>query len=113
MRERMRALMWEEVGILRHQAGLHEARAALETWASALPDDGVESHETANLALVGWVMAAAALRREEPRGAHYRIDFPDPRREWRRRQVFVVPTRPLLGTHAIGEARRAGMEVLS
>ncbi len=110
-RERMRALMWEEVGILRHQAGLDEARAAPETWAGALPDDDVESHETANLALVGWVMAEAALRREESRGAHYRLDFPEPRREWRRRQVFRI--RPLLGTHAIGETRRAGVEVLS
>src|SRR5712692_7352364 len=113
VRDRMRVLMWDEIGIRRHQAGLDEARAALETWASALPDDGVESHETANLALVGWVMAEAALRREESRGAHYRIDFPESRRQWRRRQLFVVRPRPLLGTHVIGEARRAGMEVLS
>jgi len=113
VRERMRALMWDEIGIRRHQAGLDEARAALETWASALPDNGVESHETANLALVGWVMAEAALRREESRGAHYRIDFPESRRQWRRRQLFVVRPRPLLGTHVIGAARRAGMEVLS
>ena len=78
-----------------------------------LPDDGVESHETANLALVGWVMAEAALRREESRGAHYRIDFPESRRQWRRRQLFVVRPRPVFGTHVIGEARRAGMEVFS
>ena len=55
----------------------------------------------------------AALRRAESRGAHQRTDFPEPRREWRRRQAFVVRTRRLLETHAIGEARRAGMEVLS
>ena len=113
VRERMRALMWDEIGIRRHQAGLDRARAVLETWASALPDNGVESHETANLALVGWAMAEAALRREESRGAHYRIDFPDLRREWRRRQLFVVRPRPVLGTPVIGEAHRAGMEVLS
>src|SRR2546428_10818600 len=81
VRDRMRALIWDEIGIRRDQAGLDEARAALETWASALPDDGVESHETANLALGGWVMAEAALRREEPRGAHYRTDFPQSRRQ--------------------------------
>jgi L-aspartate oxidase len=113
VRERLRALMWEEVGILRHQAGLDEARTALETWAGALPGDDVESHETANLALVGWVTTEAALRREESRGAHYRLDFPEPRRQWRRRQVFVVRTRPLLGTPAGGDTRRAGAEVLS
>jgi L-aspartate oxidase len=113
VRDTMRALMWDAIGIRRHQVGLDQARAELETWASALPDDGVESHETANLALVGWVMAEAALRREESRGAHYRIDFPESRRQWRRRQLFVVRPRPLLGTHVIAEARRAGMEVLS
>src|SRR6267142_3810171 len=113
VRDTMRTLMWDAIGIRRHQVGLDQARAELETWASALPDGGVESHETANLALVGWVMAEAALRREESRGAHYRIDFPGSRRQWRRRQLFVVRPRPLLGTHVIGEARRAGMEVLS
>jgi L-aspartate oxidase len=113
VRERLQALMWDNVGILRHQAGLAQARAALETWASEVPDDGVESHETANLALVGWMMAEAALRREESRGAHYRIDFPESRRQWRRRQFFVVRPRPLLGTPHVGEARGAAMEVLS
>jgi len=48
-----------------------------------------------------------------PGGAHYRIDFPEPRRAWRRRQAFVVRTRPWPGTHAVGDARRAGVEVLS
>src|SRR5712664_749045 len=93
VRHTMRALMWDAIGIRRHQVGLDQARAELETWASALPDDSVESHETANLALVGWVMAEAALRREESRGAHYRIDFPESRRQWRRRQLFVVRPR--------------------
>ena len=60
-----------------------------------------------------WTGGEGLLRREESRGAHYRIDFPESRRQWRRRQLFVVRPRPLLGTHVIGEARRAGMEVLS
>ena len=59
------------------------------------------------------MMAEAALRREESRGAHYRTDFPESRRQWRRRQLFVVRPRPLLGTHHVGEARGAPMEVLS
>jgi L-aspartate oxidase len=111
-RERMRALMWNEVGLLRHRTGLDEARAALEAWAVAGPDDSVESLETANQALVGWVMAVAALRREESRGAHYRIDFPEPRREWRRRQVFTLRPHAVV-THATNERRRADVEVRS
>jgi L-aspartate oxidase len=32
--------------------------------------------EQDNLRLTGWLMAHAALRREESRGAHFRRDFP-------------------------------------
>jgi L-aspartate oxidase len=108
-RESMRALMWNDVGILRHGAGLERARAALETWTGAPPGDGLEAHETANLALVGWVMTEAALRREESRGAHHRLDFPESRPSWRRRQWFVLPS----FARVVGETTRTGAAVRS
>jgi L-aspartate oxidase len=89
-REALRALMWEEVGILRDGARLSRARAALEGWAAAPVGAGLAAHETANLALVGWAMTEAAWRREESRGAHHRLDFPEARASWRRRQLFVL-----------------------
>jgi aspartate oxidase len=89
-RESLRTLMWDEVGIVRHGAGLAHARDALRDGTEAPPGDDLESHEAANLALVGWVMAEAALRRQESRGAHYRLDFPEPRESWRRRQLFLL-----------------------
>ena len=78
---------------------------------TAHPVAGLEANETANLALVGWVMAEAALRREESRGAHYRLDFPEPRPAWRRRQLFVVRPRGTRNVSPIGEVGRAGAEM--
>jgi L-aspartate oxidase len=93
IRETIRTLMWDHVGILRDAAGLAQARAALVAPLAAGPVAGLEASETANLPLVGWVMAEAALRREESRGAHYHLDFPEPRPAWRHRQLFVVRPR--------------------
>jgi aspartate oxidase len=65
-----------------------------------------------NMAPVGWAMADAALRREESRGAHHRLDFPEPRAVWRRRQCLVLSSsRP--GASPIDDAVRAGSEVSS
>lgn len=89
-REHIRELMWNAAGILRHGPGLERAQTALARWAGAPAGAGVDGRETANLALVGWVMAEAALRREESRGAHHRLDFPESRREWQRHQCFVL-----------------------
>jgi L-aspartate oxidase len=104
----MRTLMWDHVGIVRHGDGLAQARRALGSSFAARPVVGIESSETANLALVGWVMAEAALRREESRGAHYRLDFPEPRLAWRRRQLFVGRPRRKRRASPAGEGGRAG-----
>lgn len=92
-RELLRRMMWEEVGIRRDDAGLRHARDTLAKWANAPASGSVSQLETANLVLVGWVMAEAALRRRESRGAHYRIDFPVSDPEWRHRQMFTVRDR--------------------
>ncbi len=97
---------------LRHRASLQRARTALENWAGVRVADSQDAHETTALALVGWVMAEAALRREESRGAHHRVDFPEPKREWRHRQLFALPPRPSLLTPVAATAC-AGVEVSS
>jgi L-aspartate oxidase len=88
-RPALQALMWEDVGIVRDGEPLRRACAALSGWAAAAPQPYDRlSHELANLLLCGRLVAEAALRREESRGAHYRRDFPQPREEWRRHVVF-------------------------
>ena len=80
--------MWEEAGILRDRASLSRALDALAEIDRSLDRTGVATlerkfnltwHDWLNLkslVLVSRAIAAAALAREESRGAHYRTDFP-------------------------------------
>ena len=77
----VRDVMWGVVGLLREGGSLARAVAMLDGWRLALDQDeaflGADAEAMAsNLATVGWLMARAALRREESRGAHFRTDFP-------------------------------------
>jgi L-aspartate oxidase len=72
----LRGLMWKDAGLLRDRVGLERAQQGLEALAVTMPKGlfrrGVEAR---NLHLVAGLIVAAALGREESRGAHYRNDF--------------------------------------
>ena len=89
VRRGLLAVMWEHAGILRSGAGLRRAQAKLEGLADKIAGMGTGSDERAynltwmdrlnleNLILVSRVIVAAALAREDSRGAHFREDFPE------------------------------------
>jgi succinate dehydrogenase flavoprotein subunit len=89
LRERLLDMMWDEVGIIRKQAGLKRAFGALAQLEQELLEAGVADNDRAfNLTWSDWlnmrsqieiskVIAHAALKRENSRGAHFRSDFPD------------------------------------
>jgi L-aspartate oxidase len=73
----LRGLMWKYAGLLRDGAGLREAQRQLEALRVSMPR-GLRRRalEARNLHAVAGLIVAAALGREESRGAHYRNDFP-------------------------------------
>jgi L-aspartate oxidase len=80
----VRDLMWKSVGLFRTHEGLQDAVAKLEAsyaahrdaLANARADDG-DAWKQFSLVTVARLIARAALRRLESRGAHYRADFPE------------------------------------
>jgi len=74
--EEVRDLMWRSVGLFRTREGLEHAVAALDAAGDSM------------LVTPARLVARAALRREESRGAHYREDFPQ-RDDGRWKKHFV------------------------
>ncbi|MGH9042825.1 MAG: L-aspartate oxidase, partial [Acidimicrobiia bacterium] len=73
LRERLQRIMTLHAGVRRDAAGL--AAAAREL--AAIEGDAADP-ELQNLVAVGRALVVAAEAREESRGAHHRLDFPDP-----------------------------------
>ena len=91
IREALYEAMWDDVGIVRDAASLQRAAGKLDELEARLDSVGVESGDLSfNLAWHDWLnlkslilvsksIRAAAMAREDSRGAHFRADFPDVR----------------------------------
>jgi L-aspartate oxidase len=79
VREEVQRIMSAYSGVLRGAEGLSVARKELTGLASRRTlEPCVEAWEATNLHTVATAIVAAAQRREETRGSHWREDFPDP-----------------------------------
>ncbi|MBL8571837.1 MAG: FAD-binding protein [Phreatobacter sp.] len=87
IRERLHAVMWDDVGIVRDAEGLARGLAALDELEAALEAIGVGGDRRFNLTWHDWLnlrnlvfvsraIALAAMRRDDSRGAHFRRDNP-------------------------------------
>lgn len=77
-RVELQTLMWDKVGLARTRDQLTATRDELEKWRSANVENRLFTDwEDANLLLLSGAVTASALAREESRGGHYRLDFPE------------------------------------
>jgi len=89
LREKLFETMWEKVGIIRDGAGLEQARRELGSLDDELERFALDGTNRAfnlswhdwmnlkNLVAVSRVVTAAAIARQDSRGAHFRSDFPE------------------------------------
>ena len=73
-------VLTDRIGIVRTAEGLNEAISSLGSRQPKKTGKN-SSNETDNIRLNGLSIATAALSREESRGAHYRVDYPDENRQ--------------------------------
>jgi L-aspartate oxidase len=80
LRKSLRALLWRHVGISRDEAGLKQAAERVDHWSRyilPLEFDDTTGWTMQNMLLVARLMIAAATERQESRGVHYRLDYPE------------------------------------
>ena len=92
IRNSLKSLMWRNCGVRRDADGLREAAENIDHWcryvlARQFNDPG--GWELQNMLCLARLMVQAALMREETRGCHFRLDFPNVDDEhWHRHITF-------------------------
>ncbi len=92
IRNSLKSLMWRSAGVRRTSLELTEALRSIEDWQKYVlvrQFCNPEGWEFQNMLTIARVIVQAALDREESRGVHFRMDFPQKDDEhWKRRLTF-------------------------
>jgi len=79
-RVELQTMMWDNVGLARTSTALESTLEQIRGWRPADPAHRLfPDWEDANLLLLAQALTQSALAREESRGGHYRLDYPETR----------------------------------
>src|SRR5918996_1034294 len=84
--QKLRLAMTTGIGVIRDEASLCGALGTI----AALEAENISDARLANMLTAGKLIAAAALRRKESRGAHFRSDFPTPDERLAKRSYLTL-----------------------
>jgi L-aspartate oxidase len=87
VREELRQIMTDMVGVIRDDAGLRRAIADLKRLQDLMQD---KDAKTADMALVARMITVSALMRTESRGGHCRGDYTQPQKRWQKRSFYTL-----------------------
>lgn len=88
----LHVLMWRNAGIEREKNGLEEALQKIRFWqkyALRTLRTTLKGWEMQNMLIAALLVIESALKRQESRGAHFRLDFPEKdEKKWRRNTLI-------------------------
>lgn len=89
--EFLKKIMWEKTGILREEKLLNEAKNEIANLLLDFQNTFAKDRkffELKNMLLVSYLMINSAILRKESRGAHFRIDYPTSKDEWKKHIIW-------------------------
>jgi L-aspartate oxidase len=93
LKRSIKSLMWKNVGIERQGELLAETTERLDNWARYVffkEFYDPSGWEVQNMLMLSKIITICALRRQESRGAHFRIDFPETDDiNWKKNQIIT------------------------
>jgi L-aspartate oxidase len=99
----LRRTMTDDVGVIRDASSLNTALRAI----AALECEGGEDRRFANMLIAAKLIAAAALKREESRGAHFRSDYPTSDPRLAERSHITLAEADVILNAALGNTRKS------
>ncbi|ACK42035.1 MAG: L-aspartate oxidase [Dictyoglomus sp.] len=87
----LKKILWDKVGIIRNETELKDAENIIDNLIEKLHNSFILDRsfvELKNMLLISKFMINSALIRKESRGAHFRIDYPKSKEEWKKHIIW-------------------------